>query len=140
MAYKLGLFDREYYFYENISSYININIPRYIGTMKDSNFVSKGILLENINKDDFFLNLDLNKESIDVSLKVIEECAKFHGLFWNKDLSKSFPDLKKHNNDMFKPVWGTAYFFGISLSNSFISKTLHPHDQASAKYSSVRHK
>ena len=29
--------------------------------MKDSNFVSKGILLENINKDDFFLNLDLNK-------------------------------------------------------------------------------
>ena len=106
MAYKLGLFDREYYFYENISSYININIPRYVGTIKDSNFVSKGIILENINKDGFFLNLDLNKESIDVSLKVIEECAKFHGLFWNKDLSKSFPDLKKHNNEMFNPVWG----------------------------------
>jgi HAD superfamily hydrolase (TIGR01509 family) len=105
MAYKLGLFDREYYFYENISNFVNINIPKYIGTIKDDNFITKGILLENLNRDDFVLNLDLNKENIDVSLKVIDECAKFHSLFWNKDLSKSFSDVKKHNNDMFNPVW-----------------------------------
>ena len=106
MAYKLGLFDREYYFYENISNYINICIPKYIGTIKDSDFVSRGILLENINKEGFYLNLDLNKESIDVPLKIIEQCAKFHSLFWNKDLSKSFNNIKKHNNTMFNPGWG----------------------------------
>jgi HAD superfamily hydrolase (TIGR01509 family) len=105
MAYALDLFDREYYFYESISNYININIPKYIGTIKDSNFVSKGILLENINKDGFVLGLDLNKESIDVSLKVISECAKFHSIFWNKDLSKSFRNLKKHNDPLFNPSW-----------------------------------
>jgi thiamine kinase-like enzyme len=106
MAYKLGLFDREYYFYEHISDYININVPRYIGTIRDSNFISKGIILENIDREDFKLNLNLNKESIDVSLKVIEQCAKFHSLFWNKDLTNSFKDLKKHNDELFNPVWG----------------------------------
>jgi HAD superfamily hydrolase (TIGR01509 family) len=106
MAYKLGLFDREYYFYENISSYININTPKYIGTIKDLNFVSKGILLENIDKEGFYLNLNLNKEKIDVSLKVIEESARFHSQFWGKDLENSFKGIKKHNNKMFNPVWG----------------------------------
>jgi HAD superfamily hydrolase (TIGR01509 family) len=106
MAYKLGLFDREYYFYENISSYVNINIPKYIGTIKDANFVSKGILLENINKDNFYLGLDLNKQNINTALNVIDHCAKLHSLFWNKDLLLSFGNLKKHNNSMFNPVWG----------------------------------
>jgi len=106
MAYKLGLFDREYYFYENISSYVNINIPKYIGTIKDANFISKGILLENINKNDFYLGLDLNKQNINTALTVIDHCAKFHALFWNKELLLSFSNLKKHNNQMFNPVWG----------------------------------
>jgi thiamine kinase-like enzyme len=106
MAYTLGLFDREYYFYEQIRDYIPICAPKYIGTIKDSNFVSKGILLENINQPGMVLNLDLNKESVDVSLKVIEQCAVFHSQFWNKDLSKSFKDLKKHNDPLFRPVWG----------------------------------
>lgn len=106
MAYKLGLFDREYYFYESISNYINVLTPKYIGTIKDDNFISKGILLENINKEGFTLNLDLNREIIDVPLKIIEQCAKFHALFWNKNLSKSFKNLKKHNDSMFNPIWG----------------------------------
>ena len=106
MAYTLGLFDREYYFYEQIRDYVTICVPKYIGTIKNSDYLSKGILLENINKEDFVLSLNLNKESIDVSLKVIEQCAKFHSQFWNKDLSKSFPNLKKHNDPLFKPVWG----------------------------------
>ena len=106
MAYTLGLFDREYYFYEQIRNYITIHTPKYIGTIKNAGFLSKGILLENINTEEFVLGLDLNKESIDVSLKVIEQCAKFHAQFWNKDLSKSFPSLKKHNDPLFRPVWG----------------------------------
>jgi HAD superfamily hydrolase (TIGR01509 family) len=106
MAYTLGLFDREYYFYEQIRDYITICAPKYIGTIKNEEYLSKGILLENINHADFVLGLDLNKENIDVSLKVIEQCAVFHSQFWNKDLSKSFPNLKKHNDPLFKPVWG----------------------------------
>ena len=88
MAYTLGLFDREYYFYEQIRDYVSICAPKYIGTIKNVDYISKGILLENINNEDFVLALNLNKENIDVSLKVIEQCAKFHSQFWNKDLSK----------------------------------------------------
>jgi HAD superfamily hydrolase (TIGR01509 family) len=106
MAYTLGLFDREYYFYEHIRDYVTICAPKYIGTIKNSEYLSKGILLENINNDNFVLGLNLNEENIDVSLKVIEQCAVFHSQFWNKDLSKSFPQLKKHNDPLFKPVWG----------------------------------
>jgi HAD superfamily hydrolase (TIGR01509 family) len=106
MAYTLGLFDREYYFYEQIRDYITICAPKYIGTIKNAEYLSKGILLENINKQDFVLGLNLNEENIDVSLKVIEQCAVFHSQFWNKDLSRSFPSLKKHNDPLFKPVWG----------------------------------
>lgn len=106
MAYTLGLFDREYYFYEQIRNYVTICAPKYIGTIKNAEYHSKGILLENLNKKDFVLALDLNKENIDVSLKVIEQCAKFHSQFWNKDLSKSFHNLKKHNHSLFNPVWG----------------------------------
>ena len=106
MAYTLGLFDREYYFYEQIRDYVTICAPKYIGTIKNADYLSKGILLENINKDNFVLGLNLNEENIDVSLKVIEQCAVFHSQFWNKDLSKSFPQLKKHNDPLFKPVWG----------------------------------
>ena len=103
MAYNLDLFNREYYFYENISNYININTPKYISTIKDSNFKSKGILLENINRENFKLGLNLNKENIDVSFKVIEQCSKFHSSFWNKDLSKSFTNIRKHNDTLFNP-------------------------------------
>lgn len=122
IAYELGLFDREYYFYENISKYINIHIPKYIGTLKDSNYISKGILLENINQSDFYLGLDLNKESIDVSFCVIEQCAKFHSQFWNKDLLKSFSNLKRHNNELFCPGWGN---FVRSRWPIFIEKWKH---------------
>jgi beta-phosphoglucomutase-like phosphatase (HAD superfamily)/choline kinase len=106
MAYTLGLFDREYYFYEQIRDYVTICAPKYIGTIKNTDYHSKGILLENVNREDFVLGLNLNEENIDVSLKVIEQCAVFHSQFWNKDLSKSFPNLKKHNDPLFNPVWG----------------------------------
>lgn len=142
MAYKLGLFDREYYFYESISNYINIHVPKYLGTIKDSNFISKGILLENIHQDGFYLNLDLNK-SIDVSLKVIEQCAKFHSLFWNKDLSKSFPNLKKHNDPLFNPTWNDFIQekwpeFSKKWENIIKPTTLHKLESIVERFSSIQ--
>lgn len=105
MAEKLGLYEREYYFYENISKYVNIEIPEFYSLIKDDNLNNVGILMENINRPEYKLNLDLNIEKINVSLKIIESCAKLHSKFWNKDLSSIFPNLLKNDDSRFNPSW-----------------------------------
>jgi beta-phosphoglucomutase-like phosphatase (HAD superfamily) len=106
MAKKLGLYERENYFYDSISRYINIKSPKFYGLIKDDDLNTIGILMENLNLNKSNkLNLDLNKECIDISLKVIENLALFHSKFWNKDIIKVFPELKKHNDKLFNPVW-----------------------------------
>jgi HAD superfamily hydrolase (TIGR01509 family) len=103
MAKNLNLYNREYYFYEHISKYVNICIPKFYHILKDDDFISKGILLENLNKENFTLNLDLNKETIDISLTIIERMTKMHSKFWNKNLKNIFEKLKKTNDPMFYP-------------------------------------
>ena len=105
MANELGLYEREYYFYESISKYIPIKTPKFLGLIKDENFNNIGILMLNLNNSNYILNLNLNNEKIDVSLRIIERLAQFHAKFWNKDLQKNFKDLKKHNDSMFNPKW-----------------------------------
>lgn len=102
MARNLDLYGREYYFYENISKYVNINIPHFYALIKDDNFNNIGILMENLAVKKFTLNMNLNESNIDISLKIISACAKLHAKFWNKNLSSIFPQLKKHDNFMFK--------------------------------------
>jgi HAD superfamily hydrolase (TIGR01509 family) len=102
MAENLDLYNREYYFYESISKYVNINIPSYYGTVRDNNLKPIGIILENLFNNNMIPNLDLNTESIDVSLKIIDSLAKMHAKFWNKEI---FPLLKKHNDKCFCPKW-----------------------------------
>ena len=106
MANNLDLYGREYYFYENIRNYININSPYCYGILKGKNLKSKAILLENINTPEYTLNLDLNKENIDVSLIVIKRIAELHSKFMNNDLLNIFPLLKKNNDKQFSPQWG----------------------------------
>ena len=106
MASTLGLYERENYFYDAISKYINISCPKFYGLIKDDNLNTIGILMENLNTNKSnILNLDLNKHDINISLQVISELARFHSKFWNKDLHKAFPQLKKHNDPLFNPVW-----------------------------------
>ena len=105
MANNLGLYEREYYFYENISKYVNIEIPKFYSLIKDNNLNNIGILMEELNREDYILNLNLNNENINTSLKIIESCAKFHSKFWNKDLTNIFNNLQKNNHPMFNPVW-----------------------------------
>ena len=105
MANKLGLYEREYYFYKNISKYINVNIPNCFGIIQDNNANDIGILLQDLYEEDYTINLNLNKENIDVSLKVINDMTKFHLQFWNKDLKPIFTKLNKHNDSMFNPTW-----------------------------------
>lgn len=106
MAHKLGLYEREYYFYEKISGLVPCLVPKFYGTVYDEKSKKIGILLENQYKLGLSPSLNLNNENIENSLNVVSEIAKLHAKFWNKDLCLLFPELKKHNDDLFKPVWG----------------------------------
>jgi HAD superfamily hydrolase (TIGR01509 family) len=106
MAKKLGLYERENYFYESISKYVNIRTPKFYGLIRDDDSNIIGILMENLNHcGKYKLNVNLNVADIDISLGVISEMAKLHSKFWNKDIKKMFPDLKRHNDPFFNPVW-----------------------------------
>lgn len=106
MAKKLGLYERENYFYDAVSRYVNISCPKFYGLIKDDDLNTIGILMENLNiTSSNKLNLDLNKENINTSLLVVEKMAIFHSHFWNKDIKMAFPELKKHNDPLFNPEW-----------------------------------
>ena len=106
MAKKLGLYERENYFYDAVSRYVNISCPKFYGLIKDNELNTIGILMENLNiTSSNKLNLDLNKENINISLLVVEKMAVFHSHFWNKDIKMAFPELKKHNDPLFNPEW-----------------------------------
>lgn len=104
MAKQLDLYEREYYFYESISRHVPIKIPQFIAIVRNDENNNMGVLLENLlYPGSFKINLNLSNESIDVSLKIIDSMAKLHASFWNKDLLKIFPKLKKMNNAIFQP-------------------------------------
>jgi HAD superfamily hydrolase (TIGR01509 family) len=104
MSNDLELYNREYYFYKNISHLVPVKIPKFYGLITDDNNNNIGVLLENINDNDHRLNLNLNNEDINVSLKVIENVAKMHSTFWEKNI-KEFSALKKNNDSLFNPFW-----------------------------------
>jgi beta-phosphoglucomutase-like phosphatase (HAD superfamily)/choline kinase len=147
MANKLGLYEREYYFYDSISKYIdsNIKIPTFYGLIKDDNFNNIGILMENINKDNFKLNLNLNKININITLKIIEKISILHSQFWNKDLSNIFPNLLKNNNERFNPIW-TDYitnnweYFKNKWSNILTNKQLLIGEKIVSNFSLIQSK
>lgn len=114
MANELGLYEREYYFYESISRFVNIRVPSFFGLIKDEHLNSIGILMENEIANKNFIGVNLNEKEIDTSLKIIDNLARFHSKFWQEDsalrtssknLHKSFPQLRKHNDVMFQPKW-----------------------------------
>ena len=76
MANKLQLYEREYYFYKKISPQINVKIPKFIDIVKNKDDKSCGVLLEDLFMNpNLKINLDLNVESIDISLKIIKRIA-----------------------------------------------------------------
>lgn len=105
MAGALDLYGREFYFYESISPYINISIPKFYGIVKDADLQSRGILLENLNRPGFHLGFDLNKQPIGTTLRVIDRLADLHARFWDKDLGTIFPLLRKNDDALFRPSW-----------------------------------
>ena len=120
MAYKLDLYEREYYFYETISKYINVKIPKFYGLVKDENNKNFGIILENLfTVKNLRIDLNLNIAKIDISLNIIKQMALMHCKFWNKDLKNQFPKLNKNNDNLFCPFF---YKFVVERKNIFKSK------------------
>lgn len=66
-ATELELYNREQYFYEVIRDHIKIKAPRYFGSIRDE-LRPIGVLLEYLPDSEYHLNLNLEKESIDVTL------------------------------------------------------------------------
>jgi beta-phosphoglucomutase-like phosphatase (HAD superfamily) len=118
MANNLGLYEREYYFYESIYKMINISVPKCYGIIYDDNFKKIGILMNNLS-DTHNLNLNLNTENIDISLIVISRLAKLHSKFWNKDIKNIFTEIKKHDDPLFMPSWNN---FIQSKKDLFLSR------------------
>jgi beta-phosphoglucomutase-like phosphatase (HAD superfamily) len=105
MANDLGLYEREYYFYDVLSRYVEINYPKYYCLIYDDNYDKIGILMEDLFNKNYIINLNLNNENINTSLNIINSLAKMHSKFWNKNISKIFKELKKNNDIMFQPKW-----------------------------------
>jgi beta-phosphoglucomutase-like phosphatase (HAD superfamily)/molybdopterin-guanine dinucleotide biosynthesis protein A len=94
MSHNLDLYNREYYFYKYLSEKVPLETPKCYGIIKDENDKNIGLLLENINRHK--LNLNLNEENMNVSLKIIENISKMHSMFWDKN-----QNLKKNNESDF---------------------------------------
>ena len=103
MAKKMELYEREYYFYQHVSHDVNIKIPEFISLIKNDNY--NGIILENLYSKNYVPNLNLSNESIDVSLKIIEQMATMHSKFWNRNTQILYPKLKKTDDNTFKPFY-----------------------------------
>ena len=122
MAKQLELYDREYYFYKNISQDVNVKLPKFYNLLKDNNLKDKGIILENLFNKGYKINLNLNEESIDVSLKIVNKMAQLHSKFWNKNLKEIYPFLKHSKSECFYPF---KQNFIKNNSNKFLNKWKH---------------
>ena len=105
MALQLQLYKREYYFYSVISNFVNIKIPKFVVLIKNEQEEDFGIILENLSDKKLKINLNLHEENIEVSLKIVDRMAKLHSNFWNKNLKKIFPELKKSDDIIFCPFF-----------------------------------
>jgi len=103
MSNDLELYNREYYFYENISHLVPVKTPKFYGLIRNDKHKTIGLLLENINDSNHVLNLNLNNEDIGVTLRVIDNLAKMHSMFWGKNINGII--LRKNNNELFNPFW-----------------------------------
>lgn len=105
MAKKLDLYNREYYFYTHIAPNIDcIKVPKFYNLLKHASGGACGVVLENLKDKNLKLNLNLNEESIDLTLTIVDRMARMHAMFWNKHLKRMFPELK--TSQSFHPFFG----------------------------------
>lgn len=105
MANDLDLYEREYYFYEQLSKFVPVEYPKFYGIIYNDEYQRIGILMQNLNVEEYRLNLNLNNEKIDVALRVIDRLAKLHAKFWGLPLAESFKDLKTNQSFVSWPTF-----------------------------------
>jgi len=105
IAKQLNLYKREYYFYTNIYNFVSINKPLFYN-LTFENDSPNGVILENLLSKKYKNNLNLNVESIDITLRIVSKFAYMHSQFWNKTLKKLFPELKSYDDVEFTPFLG----------------------------------
>jgi HAD superfamily hydrolase (TIGR01509 family) len=142
MAKNLDLYEREYYFYTDISNKINIKIPKFYNLIVDNN-VNIGIVLENLLEKNYKLNINLNMNNIDISLKIIDRMTRMHSKFWNKDLKKMFPKLKYSTDTTFYPFLqefiNERYdLFKKKWSNNLNQKQINKWDEIFNDFSNIQ--
>ena len=139
MANKLDLYNREFCFYRNIanSSEFPLKIPRCYGIIKDNDNKDYGIILENLYKKNYIVNLDLNNEDINVSLNIINEMSKMHAKYWNSNVF----NLKTNNNNCYNSYIEEKWnFFREKWSNILNEKQLELGDKIMKNYNNIQKK
>lgn len=100
MAIRLQLYERENYFYESIAKYIPVKTVKCIATISEPDI--KGIIMEDLIKRGYFINVDLNSD-MDTTLLIVDRVARMHAKFWDMDLKNKFPGLNKVNGPLLHP-------------------------------------
>lgn len=100
IARELQLYEREQYFYNNISSkLINLKTPQFYGLLQSRDEQTiEGIVLQDIGNDQFILNPTISTE---LCKFITIRLAEMHAQFWNN--TDQFTKLKKHNHPDFNP-------------------------------------
>ena len=117
MADFLNLYDREYYFYEHLSTQVPVSVPEVVGIVCDSSSKKMGILMENLQRPGFHMNLDLNIQSVDVSLVVLDRMARMHAAFWNTPVVDELQRLDTDTGPFVRARWDRFYRKNIFLTN-----------------------
>ena len=102
-----ALYDREYYFYEKIANYLDINAPTFYGIVYDEGFKTRGIVLEDLRTRG--MTHVPYPVSLVTCLKVIDQLILMHAKFWNKQPFKQVInnlDATKDISNFIKTTWG----------------------------------
>jgi beta-phosphoglucomutase-like phosphatase (HAD superfamily) len=102
-----ALYEREYYFYEKIVTYLDIIAPTFYGIVYDEGFRTRGIVLEDMRTRGMTpISYPI---SLATCLKVIDQLIRIHVKFWNKQPFKKGLDNATATKDIttfIKTTWG----------------------------------
>lgn len=123
IAEKLNLYNNEINFYENISKYININVPKSYGTLKINN-KKKGIIMENILKYNGTFNINLNN-NMECIINILKDISNLHcRYFMKKSSDQHFHNCIKKVKDIniYKEFINNKYQVFINKNLLLLSK------------------
>ena len=106
VAMKLRLYEREWHFYEHLSSRVPIRVPQHLGSVKDeaTGLITEGVLLEDLEVPGAVLCPKMDDAGV---LKTVSHMARHHAQFWNMpELSSGALGIKPHNASWYQPGWG----------------------------------